>query len=84
MFIIVVREIMGRDKKGKSPWVKARKKDFDEEWRKNPLKRTRARSMSDLRCSPSSDHRQVPPLELIGAAETSLCLEFLLLAGILN
>lgn len=27
---------MGRDKKEKSPWVKARKKDFDEEWRKNP------------------------------------------------
>ena len=51
---------------------------------KIPLKRTRARSMSDLRCSPSSDHRQVPPLELVGAAETSLYLEFLLLAGILN
>lgn len=43
VFIIVVCEKIGRDKKGKSPWVKAQKKpshksqrlkDFDEEWGK--------------------------------------------------
>ena len=44
VFIIVVCEKISRDKKGKSPWVKAQKKpshksqrlkDFDEEWGKN-------------------------------------------------
>lgn len=44
VFITVVREIMGRDKKGKYFWVEARKKpsrksqtlkNFDEEWRGN-------------------------------------------------
>ena len=73
VLIKLVREIMIRDKNGKSPWVKARKKPgrksqtskyFDDEWRMEKKilpKRTRADGLCNLRCSPSRNHRQVPP-----------------------
>lgn len=88
---------MIRDKNGKSPWVKARKKPgrksqtskyFDDEWRmekKISPKRTRADGLCNLRCSPSRNHRQVPPprvkykLNLTAPPKLSFVLNFFVL-----
>ena len=92
-FIIVVREIMGRDKKGEHFWVEARKKpsrksqtlkNFDEEWRKN-LAVTDMDSWYEQSSLLTLEQPSTKVL-LLGFSEswTFHSLEFLLLASIPN
>lgn len=87
VFIIVVCEKISRDKKGKSPWVKAQKKpshksqrlkDFDEEWGKNLANSWNALSslLALKQPSTSSAYLGAVRVELDGTNKLSIALNF--------